>query len=437
MKPFLLPRVEAETEARAAMALALPLARRKVSPPPILLDIPQLYPKQDAAVNDAARYSVIEASTKSGKTLGCLRWLGERAIVSPPHRNHWWVAPVYAQARIAYRRMRLFLRPEDHEANESEMRITLRGGAHITFKSGDNPDTLFGEDVFAAVVDEASRVKEDAWYAIRTTLTATRGPVRIIGNVKGKRNWFWRMARRAEMGEPDMAYHRIIAADAVAAGVLTAEEIEDARRRLPENVFRELYLAEASDDEGNPFGVAAIEACVASLSEAPPVIWSWDLAKSIDYTVGIALDIQGQVCRFERWQRPWMETITGIRAATGGVLTLVDSTGVGDPVLEMLQRGGGRYEGFVFTSRSKQQLMEGLAVAIQQGAVRFPDGPIVAELEAFEYSYYSGGVRYSAPEGMHDDCVCALALAVMAYNQHRVVLPERIIYYDPVSISRF
>jgi hypothetical protein len=31
-------------------------------------------------------------------------------------------------------------------------------------------------------------MKEDAWTAIQSTLTATRGPVRIIGNVKGKKN---------------------------------------------------------------------------------------------------------------------------------------------------------------------------------------------------------------------------------------------------------
>ena len=56
--------------------------------------------------------------------------------------------------------------------------------------------------------------------------------------------------------------------------------------------------------------------------------------------------------------------------------------------------------------------MEGLAVAIQQRRVRFPEGPIVAELEALEYAFSRTGVQYMAPEGLHDDCVCAVALAV-------------------------
>lgn len=92
---------------------------------------------------------------------------------------------------------------------------------------------------------------------------------------------------------------------------------------------------------------------------------------------------------------------------------LIDATGVGDPIVEQLQRTfGGFIEGFKFTQKSKQQLMEGLAVAIQQGLVHYPDGVIVNELEVFEYEYSRTGVRYTAPPGLHDDAVMALALAV-------------------------
>jgi hypothetical protein len=210
-----------------------------------------------------------------------------------------------------------------------------------------------------------------------------------------------------------MAYFKLTAYDAVEGGVLAPEEIEDAKRTLPENVFKELYLAEPADDGGNPFGIAAIKSCIAPLSRATPVVWGVDLAKSVDYTVAIALDKDGNTCRFERFQKPWSETIATIAALVNGGRALVDSTGVGDPILEQLQRTGkGAFEGYGFTSPSKQKLMEGLAVAIQQQKIRYPDGVIVSELECFEYEYTRTGVRYSAPEGLHDDCVMALALAV-------------------------
>jgi hypothetical protein len=97
----------------------------------------------------------------------------------------------------------------------------------------------------------------------------------------------------------------------------------------------------------------------------------------------------------------------------------VDSTGVGDPILEDLQREGIAIEGLKFTSSSKQQLMEGLATAIQQGKIGFPEGAITNELQVFEYQFTSNGVRYSAPSGFHDDCVMALALAWNNFNMKR------------------
>src|SRR5712691_587959 len=254
---------------------------------------PVYYAKQFDAVFDKRRYSVIEASTKAGKTSACIGWLLERALEGKPGQNFWWVAPVSDQALIAFTRMQRSLPRGTFVAHLNLHTITLFNGAVIWFKSGDRADSLYGEDVFACVVDEASRFKQDAWHAIRTTLTATRGPIRIIGNVRGRKNWFYALARRAEHGDPDMGYHRLIAADAVAAGVLDAAEIEDARRLLPDRVFRELYLAEASDDEGNPFGIDAIRSCVAPMSGKPPAVWGWDFAKSHDWTVGIALDVEG------------------------------------------------------------------------------------------------------------------------------------------------
>ena len=390
---------------------------------------PNLYPKQHDAIFCKERYGLIEASTKAGKTVGCIAWLYEQAYTGRAGRNYWWVAPIYGQATIAYTRLKRTLPSAVHRFNDSKLTITLPNQTVIWFKGADNPDSLFGDDVYAAVCDEASRWKEESWHAVRSTLTQTRGPVRLIGNVKGRRNFFYQLARRAEAGEPDMHFAKITAYDAVAAGVLAAEEIEDARRTLPDAVFRELYLAEPSDDGGNPFGITAIAAQIAPLSDGEPVVWGIDLAKSVDWTVCIALDEDGAVCRFERWQGPWQETTRRIVALVGRTPALVDSTGLGDPVLAALQAESPYvFEGYTFSAPSKQKLMEGLAVAVQQHEITYPDGPIVAELEAFEYVYTRTGVRYSAPPGLHDDCVMALALArQMAQRNHTVT-------YAPFSL---
>jgi hypothetical protein len=377
---------------------------------------PHLYPKQHAAFFHGQRYGLTEASTKAGKTVAAISWILEKTFAGQISQNFWWVAPVSSQAEIAYTRIKNGLTHGSFRSQDSPTpRIYLPHGPVLWFKSGDNPDSLFGEDVYAAVVDEASRVKEESWYALRSTLTATQGPCNIIGNVKGRKNWFYRMARMAEKDghAVNMHYAKITVLDAIAAGVIPQSEVEDAQRTLPEHVFRELYLAEPSDEGGNPFGGANIEACTGRLSDSPPVCFGVDLAKKQDWTVVIGLDNECRVCVFQRWQHvPWRESIDRIQAIVGeDIPVLVDSTGIGDPVLEEIQRDHGNFQGYQFSNISKQRLMEGLAVSIQSHEMVFPVGPIPLELQAFEYVSIPTGVRYQAVEGYNDDCVCALALA--------------------------
>lgn len=159
---------------------------------------PPLYPKQLAAIFHDKRYGFIEASTKAGKTVGNMAWLLEKTLIGPkPNQNRWWVAPVYRQAEIAYSRMKAGLPKDIYSAHDTKLRISFINGAHIWLLSGEKPDNLYGDDVYDVVIDEASRLREEAYTAIRTTLTATRGNLRAIGNVKGRKNWFYRLCRKS------------------------------------------------------------------------------------------------------------------------------------------------------------------------------------------------------------------------------------------------
>ena len=388
---------------------------------PIAYTRPWLTPKQTSIIFAPERLVCCEASTKSGKTHGCICWLFEEAInPAIPYANFWWVAPVYPVARIAWERMKNAIPASLRTPRESDLTILLANNHRIWFKSAEKPDNLFGEDVGAAVLDEASRMREAAMHAVRTTLTATKGRWRVIGNVKGRKNWFYHMARSVEAGRPNSKYGKMTYIDAVRDGILDQEEIDSARLDVPESVFKELYLAEASEDGSNPFGLSHIKAAVAPMSTEAVTVYGVDLAKSVDFTVQIGLDSGGVTAAYDRYQNPWRETKARILKQSGQIYSLLDSTGVGDPIVEDLQHDRpGVFHGFKFTSESKQRIMEGLALAVQTGRVKFPDGAIRAEMDTFEYQHTRTGVRYSAPEGMHDDTVCALALAVEAQRQRR------------------
>lgn len=215
------------------------------------------YRKQMEFIYAPTRYTAVEATTKAGKTVGCIVWLYEEATKGKAGDNCWWVAPIHAQSKIAFRRMKRYIKPSyAYHANNSEQTIRLANGVTIFFKSADNPDSLYGDDVIALVVDEASRIKEDAWYACRSVVTATGGRVKLIGNVKGVDNWFYRIARKAEAGEQNWTYCKITAADAVEAGILPQSEIDDAERTLPRDIFLELYFAIPFVNSSNKYAFA-------------------------------------------------------------------------------------------------------------------------------------------------------------------------------------
>jgi Terminase large subunit, T4likevirus-type, N-terminal/Terminase RNaseH-like domain len=376
---------------------------------------PYLTNYQKDILDAPARYTVTEASTKVGKTASHIVWLFEKALQGKAGQNFWWIAPVFGQAEIAFNRMkRQVTDPNFFQVNHTKLVLTLPTGAEIHFKSAERPDNLYGEDVYAAVFDEFTRAREAAWFALRSTLTATKAPCKFIGNVRGKGNWGYKMARKAKMNEdPEYQHFLITAHDAVREGILDAAEIEQARRDLPEAVFKELYEAIPADNSTNPFGDAFIAQCTYPMTMNFPVCYGVDLAKSVDYTVIIGLDKGGGVCFFDRFQKDWRMTIETMKALPGAgvVPMLVDSTGVGDPVVEEVQHYINNVEGFKYSQISKQQIMQGLAVAIQRRAITFPEGPITEELYMFEYVYTQTGVKYAAPDGFHDDCVNALALA--------------------------
>jgi hypothetical protein len=386
---------------------------------------PFLYPYQTAILNCPARFTICEASTKVGKTASHIVWLFEQALVCKANQSVWWVAPTVAQAKIAFDRMKVQITDKEiYKANESLRTITLVTGAKIEFKTADKADNLYGDDVYAFVFDEFTRAREAAWFALRSTITSTGGKGKFIGNVKGKKNWGHKMAMRAKTeDDKDYKYFKITAYDAAAAGMRTKdgrpfiEEIEAAKRDLPDSVFKELYLAEASEDGSNPFGLDHIRRCIYDESDREPICHGADLAKKRDWTVLTSLDQFGSVTKgWKRFQKDWKQTTEEILSLPKGPIA-IDSTGVGDPIGEDISSKRDDVELFVFTSRTKQQLIEGLAVAIQKRLISFPEGIISHELEQFEFVYTREGVRYSAPSGEHDDCVMSLALAWHKYKE--------------------
>jgi|GEM_PF-3255478 len=214
------------------------------------------YSLQRAIIDAPTRFTITDGSTQSGKTVSHIVWLFEKFLNYKSGDIGWWVAPTYEMTKIAFIRMKRYTQPykELFRYNETELSIKNWDGGMVKFKSGDRPDNLYGETVEDIVIDEHTRLKEDVYYACYSRLTATKGRMKLIGNVVGTGNWGYRLARRVEAGElPDWSYFRITAKDAIEAGVLTQDIIDAAEKTYPKGVFLEMFYGIPFENASNKF----------------------------------------------------------------------------------------------------------------------------------------------------------------------------------------
>lgn len=375
----------------------------------IQIKLPTPHKNQMEVLECPARFRVVMAGRRFGKSE-----LSQISLIANALRGNKvaYITPTYSLAKVFFEQLVKVL---PFESNKSELSIKFGNGGSVEFFTGERLDNLRGRKFHLVVIDEASFIPdlENGWLnSIRPTLTDYKGRALFISTPKGK-NYFYSLFLKS--GEPDWQSFKFTTYD---NPFIDKSEIDDARLQLPEVVFEQEYMANPSENASNPFGSAYIKQCTYPLSTNPPIVFGIDLAKSQDHSVIIGLDANGSVSYFDRFQRDWKQTKEVINSLPR-VPILIDSTGVGDPIFEDLQRDGLAITGQKFSSTTKQQMMEGLSSAIHQRKITFPEGVITQELEIFEYQYTATGVKYSAPQGFHDDCVMALALAWKHYSQNR------------------
>jgi hypothetical protein len=91
---------------------------------------------------------------------------------------------------------------------------------------------------------------------------------------------------------------------------------------------------------------------------------------------------------------------------------IAEYNSLGAPLVERLQTEGLPVTAFTTTAATKHQIISGLELAFDRQELRLLDDTAQkAELLSFERKERAGLPQYSAPAGMHDDTVIALALA--------------------------
>jgi hypothetical protein len=332
-----------------------------------------------------------------------------------------WIAPTYKNTRPLWRFAEAAatpLVPAGVKVNKTEREISFPGGGTLSIYSADNIAGILGNAFHLVVIDEAARVSEEAWQdAIQPTLADYAGDALLISTPKG-RNWFWREWQR---GRED---GRVIASWQAPTTANPNPNIKaaaaQARDRVPERTYRQEWLAEFVAD-GSFF--PNVEACATARPADPRrdrdyVIGAdWARASGGDYTVFCVVDATTRsVVHLQRMQGADFDSQRRRLAALADryhVRTIIaEYNSIGGPQVEALQAAGLPVIGFTTTAASKHEIISALELALDRREIVLLEDPVlVAELQAYERIERAGLPSYSAPPGMHDDTVMALALA--------------------------
>jgi hypothetical protein len=300
-------------------------------------------------------------------------------------------------------------------SNRTELQLTTMNGSILKFFSGLEPDRLRGWSLDFLVLDEASFIDqlEDKWYNVyRVVLADRKGKALFISTPRSLSfftaafNWGcdtssdeWQSFRYTTYDNPH----------------IPIDEIDSMKRTMPKAKFEQEILAIPMANQDAVFASNHIMSCTHDeLSIKQPIVFGVDLAKKHDYSVIVGLDADNNMCYFERFQLPWIPTkqrILSVKQQYTDVPMYLDSTGVGNPILEDLQSEIHGIYGHQFTPQNKPKMVYALQNKIETGQIRY--NQITAnELSTFEYKLSSSGQpQFNAISGYFDDTISALMIA--------------------------
>lgn len=307
----------------------------------------------------------------------------------------------------------------------SEYSIELTNGSIIYCRSFARADSMRGLSCETVVLDEAAYCRDEDFQSVIRPILSTVGRRCLLFSTPKGDNFFKTMYDRGVSSEfPN--YHSYFATyhDNPIANLT---EIEDARRTLPEKIFRAEYGAEFVS--GNLSVFDGYRECVNGTWLRGKTIGAIDVGNADDWTVLTLMNGNKVVCQFF-WRHDTFENIINEivdKLREYGVWKVwVEVNSLGSPFYEFLykrvreQRVRTALEAWTTTNTSKANIVEQLRNDFVMRNIIIPnDTELMSQLDHFtcSYSTKSKVIVYGAENGWHDDAVLSLAIA----NYNRVV----------------
>lgn len=366
--------------------------------------------------------------------------LGAKEIIkratAKPDQMCWWTAPTYRVVKRGYNKILdqlprelLTHDPSQDTAFDAGRAVILKfkNGSRIELYSAERPGGMLGEGVDFALLDEAATMPANTWeQVIRPTLSDKKGGALLISTPRA-RNWFYkRWQYGQDPQEPEWSSWTF---PSITNPYLEDSEIAAAKKELPRLIFEQEYEAKFIAAGSSVFLISdpsiqkhpvRDDGLVQGVLPKGHVVLGIDLAKTQDFTViyGARASDRKNVY-FERlnsvtWgeqKRRIARAVSTLRNAGASAVTLVmDSTGVGDPIVEDMDEKGFDVVPINFTTH-KANMVKLLAKDLEDGRAYVLEEGELDEFHNYAMNVTPGGkFTFSAPEGEHDDAVSAKML---------------------------
>jgi len=211
------------------------------------------HPAQQEVYNSPARFKVVVAGRRSGKThyaainliLEGMKNVSPRGFDMIDSHVYYIATSLPAARKNIWKKLKRIVRPiltnPTRDVKEKDMTIVLPNGRHIICLGADDPEALRGPSLSFAVLDEYADMHPDTWeMVIRPALSDMDGGALFIGTPKGKNHFYQIYHYAVDSGDPEWAGFTFTSAS---NPMITQKEIESAKRGMSREAFEQEYNA--------------------------------------------------------------------------------------------------------------------------------------------------------------------------------------------------
>lgn len=328
-----------------------------------------------------------------------------------------YITPTLKLSKLFFKELVNSLRPFIVNENRTDLIIEFNTGSYVQFFSAESKDSIRGFQFNYVIMDEAAFMNtEDINLIIRPTWMVIGKKVIFTSTPNGNSGFFYDNCQLALNNEPGYKIKQISIYD---NPFVSQSDIDSIRRQVPERVFQQEYLGLFVDGSGTVF--SNYLNCVSNniILRGSTNFAAIDWGKQSDYTVLTIINDLKEVIDIYRVNG--LEYINQVKIISERLRqfnvkkVVSEENNIGTVVNELLKRD---FKGVVQTinldNTLKKEIIENLIVGFEQQDITIPNNEtLLRELQAFscKYNTQTQTIKYSAPNGLHDDMVISLAYA--------------------------